>query len=307
MGENHRIIIAGGSGFIGRAVTANLIELGYGVTHLTRRIAKKDAIQGVEQLHWDGKSLGPWTTQLEGALAVINLSGHSVNCRHNAKNREAILHSRVDATAVIGQVINQSATPPRVWINASSIGFYGDTGNDWADENSPSGSDFLANVTQHWEKAQDQYILPRTRRVILRFGIVLDRNGGMLAPLSQLTKWGLGGAAGKGKQWVSWIHRADLAALIAFTLRENLCGVYNAVAPNPIQNRDFMALLRRQLKRPWSSPVPAPLVRAGAWAMQSSGDLALTSGRVRSDRLPGTKFDFLHPTPQKALEAIFDR
>ena len=305
MRDINRIIIAGGKGFIGRAVTAKLLESGYVVSHLTRRSAENPANPNVEALHWDGRSLGPWATRLKGAFAVINLSGHSVNCRHNAKNRMAILQSRVDSTAVIGQAIIQSATPPRVWINASSIGYYGDTGDDWADEHSPSGSGFLAQVSEQWERAQDLYMLNHTRRVIFRIGIVLDRDGGMLTPLSQLTKWGLGGAAGTGKQWISWIHREDLAALFAFALQKNLCGAYNAVAPHPVRNRDFMALLRRQLKRPWSPPVPAPLLRLGAWGMQSSGNLALTSQRVRSDRLPGTGFLIQYRSAKETLNAIY--
>ena len=199
-----------------------------------------------------------------------------------------------------------SAAPPPVLVQASGIGYYGDTGERAVDEKAPAGSDFMADVCQRWEGATDTVALPGTRKVILRLGIVLGRGGGALEVLGRLTKAFLGGAAGSGRQFVSWVHIEDVIRMIfAAIVRDDLSGVFNATAPNPVTNTELMRELRRALRRPWSPPVPAPLVRLGAFAMGTEGSLALQSFRVVPKRLLDAGFTFEYPHLREALRDLY--
>jgi hypothetical protein len=261
---------------------------------------------GVRYLNWDGKTAAGWTRELSGAAAVINLAGRSINCRFTKENRRQILASRVDSTRALAAAIAETATPPRVFVQASGIGYYGCSGECVVDESAPTGSDFMAEVCEQWEGALGAFALPRTRKVILRIGIVLGRGGGALAVLERLTKAYLGGAAGNGRQFVSWIHMADLMRMIVAAIeRDDLSGIFNATAPNPVRNAELMRELRRVLRRPWSPPVPGPLVRAGGWLMGTEGNLALQSFRVVPKRLLDAGFTFEYPHLQEALAALY--
>ena len=293
-----RIILAGGSGFVGSALASTLRTKGFEPLVLGR---------GGTDLQWDGKTIGPWAAALEGAEAVVNLTGKNINCRHTEENRREIIRSRVDSVRVLGEAISGCTVPPKTFIQASGVGYYGDTGNGVADENSPSGQDFPAEVCRQWEGAFNALQLPSTRKVILRLGVVLGHAGGALPMLEKLTRWFLGGAVGNGRQFMSWIHVVDVARVFEAALEHaELAGVFNATSPAPVTNTEFMRELRRALHRPWSPPAPASLARAGAWIMGTDGDLALTSCRCVPRKFLEHGFQFQFPTLRSALTDLYE-
>jgi uncharacterized protein len=281
-----RIILAGGSGFVGSALAPALRTQGYEVLLLGR---------GATDLQWDGKTFGAWARSIDGAEAIVNLTGKNINCRHTPENRREIIRSRVDSVRVLGEAITNCAVPPRVFVQTSGVGYYGDTGDRVADESAPLGNDFPAEVCRQWEGAFDALDLPSTRKIILRLGVVLGRDGGALPMLEKLTRWFLGGAVGNGRQFISWIHVADVVRMFVSAIEDHeLTGVFNATGPAPVTNSEFMRELRRALHRPWSPPVPAPFARVGAWLMGSDGGLALLSSRCIPRRFleHGLQFQF---------------
>ena len=289
-----RIVIAGGSGFIGTALAQEFSRRGYEVVVLTR--SPRERTDAIREMAWDAKQPGDWVAQLDGAAAVINLTGKNINCPHTPENLSAIASSRVEAADAIAAASAQAARPPRVWVQASAIGFYGDTQDRSCDESAPNGTDPLANICRQWEAAGTSLELPQTRRVVLRIGFVLGNEGGALPVLARLTKWFLGGEIGSGHQFISWIHLADLVAMFVTVVeQESLVGTFNAVAPNAVMNREFMRNLRRALHRPWSPPVPMWAVKLGAKLMGSEPSLACISQRCVPKRFQDAKFRFLFP------------
>ena len=291
--SSKRIVIAGGSGFIGGALAKTFSARGFEVVVLTR--SPRQRSDGVKEAEWNGVDVGPWSAFLDGAEAVINLAGSSVSCPHTPENLKAIAGSRVNSVKAIGAAVSQVKIPPRVWVQASAVGFYGDTRDVICDENGPTGTNALAEVCRQWEGAVTVTDLPRTRTVILRIGFVLGTSGGALPVLSWMTKWFLGGAAGNGRQYISWIHISDLAAMfVAAVTDESFSGIYNAVGPKPATNAQFMRELRHALHRPWSPPAPAFAVKLGAKLMGSDGSLALVSQRCEPKRFleAGFRFEF---------------
>lgn len=302
----NRIILAGGSGFIGTALAFEFARRGYEVVVLTRRPeARADKI---EEVAWDGKTAGAWSQYLDGAKAVINLTGKNVNCRHTPENLRAITASRVDSVRALGQAAALVETPPRVWVQASGIGFYGDTGERVCDECAPMGTDALATVCRDWEGALQGLELPRTRKVFIRIGFVLGREGGGFPILAGLTRKFLGGTAGNGRQYVSWVHLADLVRMFAAAVeRDDLDGTFNAVAPNPVTNAEFMRELRGALHRPWSPPVPALAVKIGARLMGTEPSLALTGQRCVPKHFLDSGFEFEFSELRPALADLCGR
>ncbi len=298
-----KIILAGGSGFIGQALTAAFLSAGYSVVVLSRQPGSVSGNRTLVQ--WDGRTSGAWEQALNGASALINLSGRSVNCPHTANNLLEIRDSRTGSVQALAAAMARVSEPPQVWIQASAIGFYGDTGDRLNSETSPPGADSLASVCQDWEGAFNAVQLPATRRVILRLGFVLGRNGGALPILMRMTRCFLGGAAGSGRQYVSWIHLADVVEAFAQAVQQPVfSGTYNVVAPEPATNRDFMRVLRQVLHRPWSPPAPALAVRWGARLMGSEGSLALVSQRCSAQKLLDAGFSFQFPRLDLALEDL---
>ena len=299
-----RVILAGGSGFVGQMLAPILAAKGHDVIVLGRDAARRK--DGVDCLQWDGKTVGDWASSIEGAEAIVNLTGKNINCRHTAENRRETIRSRVDSVRVLGEAIANCTTPPKVFAQASGVGYYGDTGNQVVDEDAPPGSDFPAEVCRQWEGAFNALDLPATRKVVLRLGIVLGRDGGALPVLEKLIRWFLGGAVGSGRQFLSWIHVADLIQMFVSAIEQpQLTGVFNATAPAAVTNREFMRELRRALHRPWSPPVPAPFVRAGAWLMGSEGDLALLSSRCAPRRFVEHAFQFQFPILREAFANLY--
>ena len=297
-----RIIIAGGSGFIGSALAKEFSRRGYAVVVLTR--SPRARTDGVREVFWDSRS-GKWLEHFEGAEAVINLTGKNVNCPHTPENVRRIISSRVDSVNAVAAAIASTNVRPRVWVQASAIGFYGDTQDRLADESAPNGQDTLAQICREWEAAAAAAKTPDTRQVTLRIGFVLGRAGGALPVLTKLTKFFLGGAVGNGRQFISWIHLADLVQMfVAAVENEKLSGIFNAVAPNAVTNGEFMRELRRALHRPWSPPAPEFAVKLGARLMGSEPSLALVSQRCEPKRFREMGFQFQFSELRGALAEL---
>jgi len=295
-----RIVIAGGSGFIGCALAGEFLKRGCEVVVLTR--SPRSRPDGVREAAWDGATGGDWIQWLDGAEAVINLAGKNINCPHTPENLRGITASRLNSVKAIGAALVQVAQPPRVWVQASATGFYGDTGDVACDEAAPAGSNSLAEICRQWEAAGAAAKMPAVRQVVLRIGFVLGRDGGALPVLSRLTKWFLGGAAGSGRQFLSWIHLADLVRIfVAAVESETWSGTFNAVAPGAVTNAEFMRALRRAQHRPWSPPAPEFAVRIGSRLMGSEAALALVSQRCVPKRLVAAGFEFQFPELAAAL------
>jgi uncharacterized protein (TIGR01777 family) len=299
-----RIILAGGSGFLGKLLSQFLMERGYDVTVLTRH--PNQLSSSVKEVHWDGRTLGPWAEQLNGACAVVNLAGKSVNCRYTPENRREINESRVDSVRVIGEAIRACSKPPSALVQAASLAIYGDAGDRWCDESTSAGDGFPVETCLLWEKAFAETPTPQTRRVILRISFVLGKSGGALQMLARLAKLGLGGTVGSGRQYISWIHSLDMNRLFLSAIeQEQMSGVFNATGPQPITNAEFMRELRRAVHRPWSPPVPTWAVHIGSRLMGTEACLALTGRRCLPKRLQDIGFTFNFPTIRQALTDIY--
>ncbi|MGD1087684.1 MAG: TIGR01777 family oxidoreductase, partial [Verrucomicrobiota bacterium] len=263
-----RVLLAGGSGFIGQSLARELLARNYEVVILTR--APCERFDGGREVEWSGTYVGEWIKYLDGAEAIVNLVGRNINCPHTPENLREIMESRVNSVCAIVAAFDHVKNPPHVWVQAGAIGFYGDPNDTVCDENSPPGNDALAEVCQRWEAAFSSARTPKTRQVLLRIGFVLGCDGGALPVLSKLTKWFLGGTVGSGKQFISWIHLADLTQMFMSAIEnENLSGTFNATAADPVTNAEFMRELRRALHRPWSPPAPVWAVKLSSRLMKS--------------------------------------
>jgi uncharacterized protein (TIGR01777 family) len=300
--SEQRVILAGGSGFIGQALARELHQRGYQVVILSR--TPRTRTDGLLELPWDGATAGPWVKALEGAEAVVNLAGRNINCPHTPENLAAIKSSRVNSVHALAAALPQLTRIPRVWVQAGAVGFYGDTGDRMCDEISPGGTGPLAGVCRDWEHAFLGLPSPRPRQVVLRIGFVLGKEGGALPVLSKLTRFFLGGTVGNGRQYISWIHLADLTRMFAAAIADDLSGVYNAAGPAPVTNAVFMKSLRRAWHRPWSPPAPVFAVRLGCRLMNSEPSLALISTRCVPRRFQERGFKFAFPDLDMALRDL---
>lgn len=302
-GAGKRVVLPGGGGFLGQALAQDLQQLGYDVRILTRSPSLYSGPGNA--IGWDGKTLGAWATDLDGAEAVVNFTGKSVNCRYNPENRREINESRVDSVKVVDQAITRCKQPPKVLVQAASLAIYGDAGDRLCDETSPPGTGFPVETCLLWERAFNEGQTPATRRVLFRIGFVLGKGGGALNVLAKLTKWFLGGTVGSGNQYISWLHLADMSQMFLWAMeREEAAGVYNATGPNPVTNREFMQGLRSILQRPWSPPAPAWAVRIGSWLLGTEACLALTGRRCVPKRLMNQGFQFQFTDLRLALEDL---
>ena len=298
-----KAILAGGSGFLGTALAERLNASGWQVVVLTRN---PDAYKGrARAVAWNGQSSGDWESELDGAAALVNLTGKSVNSRPTRANRREILSSRVDSVKVLGEAVRKCAHPPDTWIQASSLAIYGNTGENLCLESAPPATGYPADVCSAWEDVLKASTGPGMRPVVLRIGIVLGRDGGALPFLATLVKWGLGGTVGNGKQWFSWLHLDDMVRIFLAVLEnKEYRGAYNVAAPNAVRNRDLMRNLRALLKRPWSPPAPVPAVWLGSWLLGTDPKLALTGRRCQPRRLTEAGFEFTHTDLETALRDL---
>jgi uncharacterized protein (TIGR01777 family) len=278
---------------------------GHSVVVLSRK--PKSAPWPVSQ--WDGQTLGPWVQHLEGADAVINLAGRSVNCRYGEENRRRIIDSRVDSTRVVGQAIAKATQPPRVWLQASTATIYEhrfDAPNDeftgilgGSEPNAPDTWRFSIEVATAWQKAaQDALPRPRTRLVLMRSAIIMSPDhGGAFDMLLKLVRLGLGGQNGSGRQFVSWIHETDFIRAVYWLIdRESLSAAVNLAAPNPLPNADFMRGLRQAWRMPIGLPSTEWMLEIGAFVLRTETELVLKSRNVVPRRLLQDGFSFRFPT-----------
>lgn len=298
-----RIVIPGGSGQVGTVLARAMHREGHDVVVLSRQPASRPW----RVVGWDGSTLGEWTNEIDGSDIVINLAGRSVNCRYTARNRHEILHSRVTATRLVGEAIAQASRPPRVWLQASTATIYAhrfDSPNDeytgvigGAEPGAPRAWKFSIDVAQAWERSFAEAMVPRTRRVALRSAMTMSADaGGIFDTLLGLVRRGLGGRAGDGRQYVSWIHHEDFVrAMQWLILREDIDGVVNVSAPNPLPNADFMRALRDAAGVRVGLPATRWMLELGAVFMRTETELILKSRRVVPRRLLDSGFDFHFP------------
>jgi uncharacterized protein (TIGR01777 family) len=301
-----RIILPGGAGFIGRHLAAWFAGLGDDVVVLTRRPAP-DLGPRIRHLLWDGQTPGPWTDALDGAHAVVNLAGRTVNCRYIQRHKREIYDSRLIPTKLIGEAIAICKSPPPVWINASSATIYRDARDRPMDEATGEvGHGFSVDVCQRWEAELAAADTPRTRKVALRSAMVFGPGkGGVFAAFRRLVRLGLGGTLGRGDQYVSWVHHQDFCRAVDFLLADQtLSGPVNVSSPNPVLNRDFMRTFRHVCRAPFGLPAARWMLEIGAFALRTETELLLKSRRVIPSRLLQAGFTFDFPDLPAAFAEI---
>ncbi|MDF7816053.1 TIGR01777 family oxidoreductase [Runella sp. MFBS21] len=302
-----KIVIAGGTGYLGRVLTDHFVAEGYQCVVLTRSLPPySPQTSQIKWVEWDGKSLGAWSRELEGAEAVINLSGRSVNCRYNDRNKLAIFISRQWSTFVLGKALQECQHPPKVWLNSSSATIYRHAEDrPMNEENGELGAGFSVEVCQLWEHTCNAFQLSNTRKILLRTALVLGTSGGVFPELVGLTKWGLGGKMGSGQQMVSWLHEKDFVGAVHWLINNNGAkGVYNLVAPTATSNIEMMTILRRALKIPIGLPSTNWMLNIGTWLKQTEAELVLKSRWVLPTRLLNEGFTFEFVTFKEACQNL---
>jgi uncharacterized protein (TIGR01777 family) len=292
-----KIVLVGGSGYFGQAIIRHLKDQ-YHFVVLTRR-AIPSVHPNVETLQWNpADPAGKWVEALEGAKAIINLSGESVNGRPTSAHRQRVLQSRIETTKAIGEALKRVKQLPEVWMNASAIALYPYTQTqDWDEETSLRNHDFMGTVCQRWEKAFDESRPAGMRGITMRISLILGEDGGVLPRLNALTKLGLGGKQGSGEQYISWIHEIDACRAVEFFLEHTeTAGAYNLCSPEPLPNAIFMQQLRKRHGVWLGLPTPAFAMRIGGWLIGTDADLVLNSQRVVSKRLPQAGFHYCYPS-----------
>ena len=300
-----KIVLPGGSGQVGTILARAFVAGGHEVVVLSR--TPRPASWRV--VPWDAATVGDWAGEFEGADAVVNLAGRSVNCRYHAANRKLILDSRVDSTRAVGLAIARCARPPRVWLQSSTATIYAhryDAPNDEAtgilagtatEVGAPDTWKFSAEVAQAWERATAEVDTPRTRKVLLRTAMVMSPDrGGIFDVLLGLVRRGLGGTNGDGRQYLSWVHDRDFVRAVEWLIaRDDLCGAVNVAAPNPLPNAEFLRELRAAAGVGFGLPATRWMLEVGAWLMRTESELVLKSRRVVPTRLLDSGFAFDSP------------
>jgi uncharacterized protein (TIGR01777 family) len=308
-----KIVIPGGTGQVGRVLATHF----HGAGHRVTVIARHPRPAPWRTAAWNGRDDGSWMQEIEGADLVVNLAGRSVNCRYTQANRRQILNSRVESTRAVGRAIAQAQRPPAVWINASTATIYrhaldtpmdeasgelGDSGTGY-----PRAWRFSVEVAKAWEQALFDAPTPHTRRIALRSAIMMSPGrGGVLSILLNLVRLGLGGPAGPGTQFVSWIHQTDLIRAIEFlAARPGLEGCVNVSSPNPLRNRDFMRAIRQAYGIPFGLPAAHWMLEVAAFFHRTETELLLKSRRVVPGRLLDAGFEFTFPEwPDAARDLV---
>jgi uncharacterized protein (TIGR01777 family) len=301
-----KIIIAGGSGFLGEALGRYFLHQNAEVVILTRKITSHTKAR---QILWDGINPGAWVNELEHADAIVNLCGKSVDCRYTKSNKEKIYSSRIHPTVAIARALDSCAHPPQVWINASSATIYRASHHKLMDESTGDlGDDFSEDVCNKWEAATNTLQRTDVRKVILRIAITLGNNKGALLPLKLLSRMGLGGHQGTGNQRVSWVHSLDFCRVVEWVITENRAnGIYNVVAPQTISNKNFMQQIRKALDVPFGLSIPIWLLELGAIFIRTETELVLKSRNVFPSRLLNEGFSFSFADLNTALKDCLRR
>lgn len=296
-----RVVLPGGSGLIGRAVAAELAAAGHEPVVLTRDPGKlTDLPQGVRAEKWDGKTAAGWSTLLDRESAIIHLAGEGIaDKRWSEERKKQLLDSRVRSSEAVLAGIEQAAVRPEVLLQASAVGYYGDTGEAEVGEDNPPGDDFLGRLAAAWEDATKPAEALGLRRAILRTGIVLAREGGALPRMLLPFRLGVGGPLGSGRQWFPWIHIADEVGAIRFLLEnDDARGPFNLCSPNPVRNADFARALGKALGRPSFLPTPAFALKI---ALGEVAEALLSGQKAFPHRLLALGYEFRFPNLDGAL------
>lgn len=310
-----KIVIPGGTGQVGEILARAFQADGHEVVTLGRHPAPAPwPVVG-----WDGVSLGPWVSELEGADVVINLAGRNVNCRYTPENRKAIMDSRVDSTRIVGEAIRQASQRPHTWLQASTATIYAhryEAPNDEAtgiiggsEAGVPDSWRFSIEVAQAWERAVDEAVVPGTRKVKLRSAMIMSPDrGGIFDTLLRLVRFGLGGRVGDGRQYVSWIHDVDFVRSIYWLIAHpDVEGVVNLAAPAPLPYADFMGAIREAWGIPIGLPATRWMLELGTFLLRTESELVLKSRRVVPGRLLQEGFSFDFPTWPAAAQDLVRR
>ncbi|PAD20671.1 TIGR01777 family oxidoreductase [Terribacillus saccharophilus] len=290
-----KVIIAGGTGFIGEFFQKRFQELGYDVSIISRQ---------KQHIHWEDRL--SIQRSLEGAELLINLAGKSVNCRYNETNKQEIMNSRVATTKILGEAVQSCSNPPELWINSSTATIYRHAEDrPMTEAEGEIGLGFSVDVATKWEETFFSYKLSQTRQIALRIAIVLGKGGGVMTPYRNLVRFGLGGIQGSGKQMFSWIHIEDLFQIILFVKdRKELSGVFNCSAPQPVTNRELMNILRHEMNAPLGLPAPKWMLKIGSVFIRTETELVLKSRWVIPDRLEREGYNFRFKTLDHTLQNI---
>lgn len=293
-----RVVIPGGSGYLGRALAERLHARGDDVVVLTRGASRQH--EAWRAVTWDADTIGDWAQELDGADAIVHLTGRRVDTRATRRNVDELISSRVEPVRVVGEALRQCTRPPSVWVQSSSLAIYGEGGDTVIDESStPSGIGprEMVTVCLAWEAAFHRASTDVERTVLLRIGIGLGGDGDpATAKLARVVSLGLGGRIGSGRQWVSWVGLDDvLAAMLRALDDATMRGTYHVTSPNPVTNAEMMAVYRRLLGRRWGLPTPGFVAKLGAPLLGSSAALALTGRRAVPTRLLDEGFEFRQP------------
>jgi len=300
-----RVVIAGGSGFLGLPLAQRLSAEGHDVLILTRRSDFMAGHGGVRAMAWTPHGeAGGWASEIDGAGAVVNLAGESIGAkRWTAGRKQRILESRLLATRSVVAAIRRAAVPPSVLVNGSAVGYYGPHGDEIVTEETRAGADFLAHVCVQWEAEAERASSDRTRVVCMRTGLVLETSGGALPQMLPPFRLGVGGPLGTGHQYWPWIHRDDWMALVRWTIQSpSVSGPVNATAPQPVTNQEFAAALGRAIRRPALLPMPAFALRLILGEMADG--LLLSGQRAVPQRAERGGFTFRYAHVDEALQAV---
>ncbi|WP_046212517.1 TIGR01777 family oxidoreductase [Paenibacillus wulumuqiensis] len=290
-----KIVLAGGTGFIGQYFEAEFRKMGYDVIIISRQPG---------HVSWDQQS--EIVDALENAAMVINLAGKSVNCRYTERNKREILNSRLETTRILGNAILSCQSPPTIWFNSSTATIYRHSEDRPMTESTGEiGTGFSVEVAKAWEQAFFEFELPQTRQIALRISIVLGRGGGVMVPYQNLVRYGLGGRQGSGHQRFSWIHVDDLFHIVLFLQeRAHLNGVFNCSAPSPVTNAELMATLRQVMRRRIGLPSPRWMLELGARIIRTETELILKSRWVVPNRLVKEGYMFRYGRLEKTLRDV---
>jgi uncharacterized protein len=303
-----RVVVAGGSGFLGLSLATHLTSKGWSVVVLSRNPPRRKFPWSHES--WDARNVGEWSRSLNGASGLVNLVGRSVDCVKTPDHQDEILRSRTEATRALGLAVRSVDTPPPVWVQMSTAHIYGDPPDVTCTEDSPFGYGLAPFVGQTWENEFKQALLPTQRGVVLRTSFVIGRDrgagGGALARLLSLVRFGMGGTVGTGTQGMSWIHETDMNRLFEWALTDDqVKGAFIASSPSPVSQREFMKTLRRVVGMPIGLPAFSWMVRIGApLLMRTDPELALYGRYVVSKRLQKEVFEFEFPDLETALRDL---
>ena len=290
--ENRKIVLAGGTGFVGKYFQKKFSELGYEVIVIARKTS----------INWNM----PHKIQdaLENAEMLINLAGKSVDCRYNEKNKNEILRSRTETTKILGEAIQKCAIPPKIWFNSSTATIYRHAEDRPMTEKAGEiGTGFSVGVATAWEREFFGFELENTRQIALRMAIILGKDGGVVSPYKNIVRFGLGRKQGNGNQMFSWLHIHDLYRIVLFLKEnENLEGVFNCSSPNPVRNKELMQIFRKKMNVPFGIPTPKFLLEIGAFMIRTETELLLKSRWVLPQRLQEEGFEFDYPHLGKAIE-----